>query len=90
MRLFDEYMLVGGMPQSVDSFVAENDFRGSDRVKRQIIALYRRTLPSLEVRTLDVRGRFMTTFRVNYLRQINGLNLTAWRKGPVLRHMSRR
>ena len=41
MRLFDEYMLVGGMPQSVDSFVAENDFRGCDRVKRQIIALYR-------------------------------------------------
>lgn len=34
MRLFDEYMLVGGMPQSVDSFVAENDFRGCDRVKR--------------------------------------------------------
>ena len=41
MRLFDEYMLVGGMPQSVAAFIADADFRSCDKVKRQIIALYR-------------------------------------------------
>lgn len=41
MRLFDEYMLVGGMPQAVEAFIAEGDFRRCDKVKRQIIALYR-------------------------------------------------
>lgn len=40
MRLFDEYILVGGMPQSVDAFIAEKDFRGCDRVKRRILGLY--------------------------------------------------
>lgn len=40
MRLFDEYILVGDMPQSVDAFIAEKDFRGCDRVKRRILGLY--------------------------------------------------
>lgn len=41
MRLFSEYMLVGGMPQAVAAFVEDKDFRRCDKVKRQIIALYR-------------------------------------------------
>ena len=41
MRLFNEYMLVGGMPQAVAAFVEDGDFRRCDKVKRQIIALYR-------------------------------------------------
>lgn len=41
MRLFDEYMLVGGMPQAVEAYVEEKDFRLPDKVKRQIIDLYR-------------------------------------------------
>lgn len=42
MRLFREYMLVGGMPQSVVAY-AENsrDFYASDREKRDILDLYR-------------------------------------------------
>ena len=40
-RLFSEYMLVGGMPQAVAAFVEDGDFRRCDKVKRQIIALYR-------------------------------------------------
>lgn len=40
MRLFSEYMLVGGMPQSVASFLEEKDFEGCDRVKRRILSLY--------------------------------------------------
>lgn len=41
MRLFNEYMLVGGMPQAVAAFIEDGDFRRCDKVKRQIIALYR-------------------------------------------------
>lgn len=39
-RHFNEYMLVGGMPQSVEAFLEDADFRGCDRVKRHIISLY--------------------------------------------------
>ena len=40
-RLFSEYMLVGGMPQVVEAFVEDADFRRPDKIKRQIIDLYR-------------------------------------------------
>lgn len=40
-RLFREYMLVGGMPQAVDAYVAEKDFGKVDRVKRDILSLHR-------------------------------------------------
>lgn len=33
MRLFNEYMLVGGMPQAVAAFVEDGDFRRCDKVK---------------------------------------------------------
>lgn len=41
MRLFREYMLVGGMPQSVNEYVSSRDFARVDRVKRRILSLYR-------------------------------------------------
>ncbi len=41
LRLFSEYMLVGGMPQAVEAYVEEKDFKVPDKVKRQIIELYR-------------------------------------------------
>ncbi|MER2151051.1 MAG: AAA family ATPase [Candidatus Limivicinus sp.] len=42
MRLFREYMLVGGMPQSVVAYAENNrDFYASDREKRDILDLYR-------------------------------------------------
>lgn len=42
MRLFREYMLVGGMPQSIMAYVKNNrDFVASDREKRNILNLYR-------------------------------------------------
>lgn len=40
MRLFDEYMVVGGMPQSVEAFVEERDFEPCERVKRRTLQLY--------------------------------------------------
>ena len=41
MNLFRTYMLVGGMPQSVLSDKAQNNFEASDRIKRRILRLYR-------------------------------------------------
>ncbi len=41
-RLFREYMLVGGMPQSIVAYVENNrDFSKSDKEKRKILDLYR-------------------------------------------------
>ncbi|MDO4436456.1 MAG: AAA family ATPase [Coriobacteriaceae bacterium] len=40
-RLFREYMLVGGMPQAVQAYLTERDLGAVDRVKRDILALYR-------------------------------------------------
>ncbi len=40
MRDFRLYMLVGGMPQAVDSYIQTNDLRSVDRIKRDIINLY--------------------------------------------------
>lgn len=39
-RLFNEYMLVGGMPQSISDFIETASFSKSDKTKRQILALY--------------------------------------------------
>ena len=41
MDLFRQYLIVGGMPQAVSTFVATRDFEQTDRVKRDIIDLYR-------------------------------------------------
>lgn len=40
-RLFREYMLVGGMPQVVSSYLEQRDFGAVDREKRLIVSLYR-------------------------------------------------
>jgi len=41
MNDFRQYMLVGGMPQSVLAYVRDKDFSASDRIKRRILSLYR-------------------------------------------------
>lgn len=41
MNLFKQYMLVGGMPQSVLAYLPEKSFERADRAKRAIINLYR-------------------------------------------------
>lgn len=40
MRDLRLYMLVGGMPQSVDAYIRYNDMRVVDEVKRDILSLY--------------------------------------------------
>ena len=41
MNLFRQYMLVGGMPQAVVTYVETKDFEKTDIIKRRILALYR-------------------------------------------------
>lgn len=41
MDLFRQYMIVGGMPQAVESYVKDGDFDNVDRLKRNILNLYR-------------------------------------------------
>jgi len=41
MNDFRQYVLVGGMPQSVLAYLNEKDFEASDTVKRRILKLYR-------------------------------------------------
>ncbi len=41
MNDFRQYILVGGMPQSVLSFLSDKNFEGSDISKRRILKLYR-------------------------------------------------
>ncbi len=40
MRLWREYLLVGGMPQAVVTYLESRDFGEVDRVKRAILSLY--------------------------------------------------
>jgi predicted AAA+ superfamily ATPase len=41
MDYFRQYMIVGGMPQAVDKYVKTRNFSSVDKVKRQILELYR-------------------------------------------------
>lgn len=41
LRLFREYMLVGGMPQAVSAYIETHDFGAVDKAKRLILKLYR-------------------------------------------------
>jgi len=40
MRLWREYLLVGGMPQAVADYVEHRDFGEVDSIKRGILQLY--------------------------------------------------
>lgn len=41
MDLFKQYMIVGGMPQAVKTYIDTKDFEQTDEVKRDILTLYR-------------------------------------------------
>lgn len=57
MQDFRLYMLVGGMPQAVNTYLETNDFRDVDDTKRNIIDLY-----SSDFRKIDPTGRASTIF----------------------------
>lgn len=41
MDYFRQYLIVGGMPQAVEAYIKERDFDRVDRIKRDILELYR-------------------------------------------------
>ena len=41
MTLFREYVIIGGMPQAVSEYMESKDFEAADRIKRDILTLYR-------------------------------------------------
>lgn len=52
MRDFRLYMLVGGMPQVVDTYINTNNFRMVDEAKRDILTLYED-----DIKKIDTTGR---------------------------------
>lgn len=60
MLLFKQYMLVGGMPQSVTAFLeSRKDFDKADIEKRDILALYRSNIMKIDNR---YRSKVLTIF----------------------------
>lgn len=57
MRDFRLYMLVGGMPQAVSSYIETNNFRKVDEVKRDILKLYED-----DFKKIDTSGRISMLF----------------------------
>lgn len=41
MNDFRQYMLVGGMPQAVETYIQTKNFEDTDRIKKRILTLYR-------------------------------------------------
>ena len=58
MRDFRLYMLIGGMPQAVNTYIETNNFSFVDHTKRNIINLYLD-----DFQKLDPSGRLSTLFR---------------------------
>ena len=49
MLLFRQYLLIGGMPKSIDMFISQNkDFGASDAEKRDILNLYREDIRKID------------------------------------------
>lgn len=50
LLLFKQYMIIGGMPQSVVAFLESNQFNDSEEAKREILNLYRNDI--MKINTL--------------------------------------
>lgn len=57
MRDFRLYMLVGGMPQAVESYISSNNFSEVDSIKRDILTLYEE-----DFRKIDNTGKISSLF----------------------------
>lgn len=57
LRQFRLYMLVGGMPQAVSTYIETNNFRKVDEIKRDILNLYERDFAKI-----DPTGRLAMLF----------------------------
>lgn len=57
LRQFRLYMLVGGMPQAVSTYIESNNFRKVDEIKRDILSLY-----EADFAKIDQTGRLSMLF----------------------------
>ena len=57
LRNFRLYMLVGGMPQAVNEYLTENNFRKVDQIKRDILNLYED-----DFKKIDPTGKLSSLF----------------------------
>ncbi len=57
LRDFRLYMLVGGMPQAVETYISTNDFSKVDSIKREILTLYED-----DFRKIDPTGKLSSLF----------------------------
>ncbi len=57
MRNFRIYMAVGGMPQAVETYIKTNNFADVDKIKKDIIELYK-----ADLRKIDSSGRLSDIF----------------------------
>ena len=90
LRDFRLYMLVGGMPQAVNSFIEKNDFSEVDNIKRDILTLYED-----DFRKIDATGKLSALFDAipaqlmsNASRYKVSSVLTGNRAGDILEHIA--
>lgn len=57
LRQFRLYMLIGGMPQAIDTYLKTNNFRKVDEIKRDILDLYK-----ADFAKIDATGRLSMLF----------------------------
>ena len=77
LRDFRLYMLVGGMPQAINKYIATNNLSAVDKIKREIIELY---LDDFE--KIDPTGRASLLFKA-IPSQLTG-NASRYRTTPVV------
>lgn len=77
LRDFRLYMLVGGMPQAVNTYLSTNDLAAVDEKKRDILALY-----DADFRKIDPSGRASTIF--NHIPAELARNTSRYKIGSVI------
>jgi len=48
MRIFRLYMLIGGMPQAVETYLEKNNLQAVDEIKREIVDLYKEDFTKID------------------------------------------
>ena len=64
MDYFKEYLIIGGMPQAVKAYSENRDFEEVDRIKRDILRLYREDIRKFgDELSLKVEQIFLHSFK---------------------------
>ena len=63
--LFREYMIVGGMPKAVLTFSETHDFEKTDRIKRDILTLYRNDIQKYAGNNVEKRSFASAILSIN-------------------------